>query len=532
MDRPQASVEELGRTLFTYLAETFPVTCGSDEFYYFPHFRLTEPRWSVWDQFSTESVGHILEHLSRWESDLNTLIMDGSDGDTKVDISLLTRFVHTLKEQLDGYKFWRVQPTFYLTLTCSGLAEAMASDNPSAIHDRASTLPAFLDQAVKNLADVPVIFRELGLEMVSDVRQFVSSLEKTAPDLIHTQSALDRFGKALMTVRTRKDFMMPQDRLKHLIKSHLNTGMEIKEVNELLDQEIEEMKQVMHRKAGKLLDDTVYANVDWESWRTVYERLPLPQVNTHDLLGLFREEVDRLMQHCLDQSLILTEQAVSCPVRVAPMPSYLSAIRTASSYSILPTIPPSGGTFYIFQNRRVGRSTAESLREYRMLASHETYPGHHLLDTWRLGLKRFSRVPVEQPVFYEGWACFAEEIMRLTGYFSGPADEFLLAKRRFWRAVRGKADLGLQMGEMSLAAAANYLQMAGMSEGRAASSVRKYPLNPGYQLCYTIGLRRFLGLFERCGGDQVSLFVRRILGQGEILFSDLESLLKNALNQS
>jgi len=165
-----------------------------------------------------------------------------------------------------------------------------------------------------------------------------------------------------------------------------------------------------------------------------------------------------------------------------------------------------------------------------MLTAHETYPGHHLLDVSRWSLARACRRAVEQPIFYEGWACFAEELMRLTGYLANPGDRLLLAKRRLWHAIRGKLDIGLQTGAMNIPTAAEYLKEMGISTERAMFSARKYTLNSGYQLCYTLGLRRFLDLFDRYGGDNLPKFVRMILNQGEIHFQDLEKILQNANN--
>jgi len=161
-----------------------------------------------------------------------------------------------------------------------------------------------------------------------------------------------------------------------------------------------------------------------------------------------------------------------------------------------------------------------------MTCAHETYPGHHLLDSSRWGLARSLRRAVEQPIFYEGWACFAEELLRQTGYFSNPGDRLLLARRRLLHAIRAKVDVGLQTGTMNISAAAEYLREAGVSTERAMSSACKYPLNPGYQLCYTLGLRQFLDLFERYGRDNLPDFVQTVLGQGEIHFTDLEKILQ------
>ena len=201
------------------------------------------------------------------------------------------------------------------------------------------------------------------------------------------------------------------------------------------------------------------------------------------------------------------------------MPTFLSAIRASSSYSIKPEYPSSGGTFYII-------SRHEDHREYKMLAAHETYPGHHLLDASRWNLTQSCRRAIEQPIFYEGWACFAEELMKLTGYFSTPTDRLLLAKRRLWRAIRGKVDIGLQTGKMGIQTAARHLRETGVTLERAISSARKYPLNPGYQLCYSIGLHKFMDMFDRYGSTNLNGFIHTILHHGEINFRDLEKLLK------
>jgi len=68
------------------------------------------------------------------------------------------------------------------------------------------------------------------------------------------------------------------------------------------------------------------------------------------------------------------------------------------------------------------------------------------------------------------------------------------------------------------------LEEIGLSRERALASARKYPLNPGYQLCYTLGLRRFFELFHRYGQDNVPNFVGMVLAQGEINFTDLEKI--------
>jgi uncharacterized protein (DUF885 family) len=167
-------------------------------------------------------------------------------------------------------------------------------------------------------------------------------------------------------------------------------------------------------------------------------------------------------------------------------------------------------------------------RDMMLLAAHETYPGHHLLDTRRWGHPRPLRRCLEFPLFYEGWASFGEEILFDTGFFSGPANRLLSAKRRFWRAHRGRADLNIHSGQWRLAEAALALSATGLvNRDEAWAMVRRYALKPGYQLSYTMGRRKFRQLYTACldSGRTPARFVRDAVSHGEISFDHLAELL-------
>ena len=103
-----------------------------------------------------------------------------------------------------------------------------------------------------------------------------------------------------------------------------------------------------------------------------------------------------------------------------------------------------------------------------------------------------------------------------------------MAKRRFWRAMRGKVDFDIHMHRRSLDEAAAELVSAGMDRRRAQAMVRRYSLKPGYQLAYTIGRRLFSRLYEACSQPKADpvVFARRVLAQGEIGFNHLEQILR------
>ena len=509
------TVQDIAARMFETLARCFPVCSASDEFHYFPQAQALKEDWSRWDDFSPEAVEELTEKLLAWEDDLARLARNRSDQDTLIDISMLCRVAQTISEQLTDVRFHETQPTFYLTIACIGLAEVFDGD-PAAWEDRVRGLPAFLDKARMNLRHIPPLFRDLGLEMARDAMSWFASIRHIRSGLEPVLSALESFEDHLRQVSTCDNFLLAPELLERIVCNHMGCAIGIEDVREEIDQEIRETQQIMSEEARRLDPGC--------SWLEVYRSIPLPSLPKDGLVGLYREAVLGLGQHCLEQGLVTPDMFNSCPVRVEPVPFYLSAIRSAAAYSIPPGHPPCGGTFFILDVDIPEKLRKVLQPDWRMLTAHETYPGHHLLDASRWDLERALRRPIEFPLFYEGWACFAEELLLHTGYFQGPADCLLLARRRFWRAVRGKVDLDIQTG-MDLFTTACFLEEAGMSKNQAASVVRKYALKPGYQLCYTIGQRRFRDIYERFGKDSPRDFTQKVLALGEIGFDNLEKVL-------
>jgi hypothetical protein len=518
-----SAVENLGLQLFEVVARNFPVASTSDEFYYFPQVQPEYLIHNPWDRFNEDAISDMVKKLSAVERQAALSIAEDPDPaspdlETRIDLSLVQQVTRTLIEELTDIRAWETQPTLHLTIACIGMAEAMDSQDPAIKHDRARGLPDFFDNAGRVLKRVPVLFRDLGLEMIEATRNYLIFLQQQVPALNTALAALDRFEQTLLKVATRSNFYLPAELVERIVSFHLNCNQELSEINQILDQEIHDMEAVIGDFIGRPARDL--------SRSTVFNNIPLPEIGKEGLLGLYRAAVSRLAEHCQDIGLISPDLFRKCPVRVEPVPSYLSATRTASSYSIPPKHPPTGGKFYVINANDMSEARKVYQREYRILSAHETYPGHHVLDSFRWNHDRPIRRGIEQPLFYEGWACFAEEIMRQTGYFNSPGERLLVARRRLWRATRGKVDLGLQTGAMDFKMAAGYLGKTGIDVKDAISVVRKYPLNPGYQLCYTIGLDRFLDLYQRHGKHNLKNFVAAVLCQGEIDFKDLECLLR------
>ena len=407
----------------------------------------------------------------------------------------------------------------------AGLAQTLNQSKSKWFQTRIRELPEFLEQAVKNIEEVPDPWKEISLSMILNCREFLDSLSLDESNTKLSFEALKILEKKIKQFPSETKPDIPADLLKKIYRNHLATGLEISQISKILEDEIEEMSQIMFSEGEKILNRSLNKTfkprviID-----LVYDTISFHSGMKKDSVKMFRDELDQIRSHLLDTGIIEDNPEFPCPVRIEEMPSYFRAIRSASSYSIYPNHPPEGGTFYILSTSGY-EVPSENLAEYRMLTAHETYPGHHLLDSSRLSLKNMVRRTLEFPLFYEGWACFAEMLLSFSGYFSNPADRFILAKRRYWRAVRGQVDIGLQTEKLDFESAANILQKAGIPYQRAIASAKIYTLNPGYQVCYAIGIRRFLDLYNRYGKEDLKNFVMTVLSNGEILFPDLEKVL-------
>jgi len=513
------SVESIARELFSYLAERFPVCCSSDEFIYFPQALRENTDWSQWDDFSEESVQEAVQALGSFCSRLESVRVNGESPDPgeRAGIALLYRVAQSLAEQFEFVRCHRLQPTFILMIATVGIVQALQDQDRHAVRARMKSLPDLLRGYLQEREPIPELFRQAGIQMAAN---FLKWLRKMG-GICDTEEALEAtrdFERRLRTCVCTGEFRLGRDVLERVVHSHMGTGMGIRECIDELEDEIRLMTGILESEAGFL----GYGR----DWKSAYDRIPGEHFPEGGKILFLQKEIRRLRACCIREGFPITDGEDLQSLSVEPLPESLIPVRSADSYNARPGYPYRGGVFYIFDGGSLGHASRSVHPVYRMTAAHETYPGHHLLDMCRWNHPDPWKRPLEYPLFYEGWACFAEEMMAKCGAFDRKHDRLILARRRYRHAVRGKADLLLHLGHYDLDDAALELQKAGFTRDRASETVRKYALRPAYQLCYTAGCRRFRSLFESYGREETGPFASMVLEQGEILFEDLEKVMK------
>lgn len=179
-----------------------------------------------------------------------------------------------------------------------------------------------------------------------------------------------------------------------------------------------------------------------------------------------------------------------------------------------------------------GRMLDNIHNEYIFVTAHETYPGHHLLDSIRRGLKNPIRQQIESPLFYEGWASYAERLIDQLGYTKNPLQGMVGLKRQAWRAVRAMLDVGIRINRLKSEDAKDLLKGLGYSPRIVKSMLKAYLLSPGYQLCYTLGKFEIDRLKRKfCSKLGLKKFHDFLLGGGQIPFDLIEKRILKSLRR-
>lgn len=126
-------------------------------------------------------------------------------------------------------------------------------------------------------------------------------------------------------------------------------------------------------------------------------------------------------------------------------------------------------------------------------AVHEAYPGHH----WHLVMRRLHastlRRVLSTPYFNEGWALYAERVMRERGFFQEAIQELYHLEATIFRAARIVIDTSMHLGEMSIEEGVAFLRdRLAMPEPTARAEIGRYAWWPTQASAYLTGCLEIL----------------------------------------
>ena len=531
-------LQKIAREYFEYMARSFPVMCASDEFDFMPR---SETADRYYDRLDSLDVSVIRRHVAQLEQylggfqDLESINLQTNE---RIDLELLKCNVMGALIEFKHAKSWKHNPLLYLKVGFIGLDHALtkpADDFGEIVHrfkSRLSRLPDLLRQGMKNLQDIPESYHRAALSMVRDSKSYlrevsfdskIKSIQGVNELLEDARRSLDLYSRFLKNSGFVQDQDVNLSTLKMRLREHFAVRRSTEEIYEIAREEWDRVLAKLTRLSAEIDPE--------KSWQELYENYtPVDgYVETHTL---YRNEINHLKEHLAQGGLL--EIIENAPLSLRETPTYLRSVRSSASFSApFSSDPREEAIFYITStpdrsNQKTHGAILKRLhKEYRFLTAHETYPGHHLLDTFRRKSQNPVRRQVESPLFYEGWAYYAESLPIESGYIQDPVEILVDLKRQLWRSARCQIDAGLASGKLTKEDTVVLLQDVNFSKEEAISQVNRFGLNPGYQLCYSLGryeIKRLRKTYAPLLGTKT--FHKLLLEGGELPFHLAELNLK------
>jgi uncharacterized protein (DUF885 family) len=521
---------------FDYLARCFPVMCASDEFHFLPRAQAAAKYFDRLDNLDSQEMMKRIAKLKDFRHKFAEMAARSNDLEETIDFELMRANVAGILIELEQKRSWQYNPLLYLKAAFIGLDHALnkpvhdSAERMGRVLSRLSLIPGLLGQAIENINSIPLTYHQASRLMAADCRRY---LDRVGGDLLNVQigktaekfsiylerarAALKGINDHLKNVSVEPDDRFATQSLNETLKNHF---LNIRNADEIFLMAQEEWVKILERLEylKTKIDPTA-------SWQRLYHSYMPMEVEDANTISLYSREMDQLRQFFGRRGF--NPAGLDRPVEVAETPLYLNSVRGAASFAAAFTADEREKSYFYITTRLPGSSTdqADTLlkkrfhREFKMLTAHETIPGHHFLDSIRCRLSNPVRRQIESPLFYEGWASYAESLLVDAGYVHRPMEMLVDYKRRLWRSARCQVDVGLNTGKIDFRQAVSLLEVCGFSTEEARRQIDRFRLNPGYQLCYSLGCHEFRQLKASYGSKMnESDFHNFLTAGGELPF--------------
>jgi len=491
----------IAEDFFGYLGRHLPQQCASDEFYFLPRSEAAIHHLDTLDDMHPDKVQDHVRYVQDLLRKLNGSPATGLEAE--IDDRLLKLSMESFVREFGQAQVWRTDPTLYAKIPLLAIGHILSQEKCARARTRVTLLnllrqtPGFLRQATGNLTLPPYLSLQVAQEMARDAIHFYShdmkafiEAELGGDEALSSENekvlkAWADFGGALRDLPARDAFAVGEEGLQEILTHSLGYGKTPEEIGKVAREAYHETSAELHALATKINRDKGWQEI-------IYERAPAVSSPAR-LVQLFQEQV-RALRH-----FFLKEDRIPFPtgekLRVLRTPHYLKSLRATASYSA--PLTGSSDTQGIFHVNPSEHDLAIVASHSPYISAHEAYPGHHLLDQFRISHSNPTRRQIESPLFYEGWACYAEQLLDELGYIEDPRQRLIGLKRRLWRNLRAALDVELQTGTIALNQGAEQIRALGFAPDRARRQIRRFALTPGYQLCYALGMFELEGLRSR-----------------------------------
>ena len=413
---------------------------------------------------------------------------------------------------------WQRQPATYLNPGLGGVFSLFLhklrpeKELAEAARARLAAVPRALEQGRANLdfANVPTIYLDRAVgqaraaakyarELVPQEVEDTAAREKLAAVGATAGDAFDAFAAFLETNRRKAtgDYAIGEELYSALLKEKELLPYDARALRERGREQYDLLAAELRRLSREIANTD-----DWAGLLDTLNKIHAP--TPEGMRAEYAEWTERARSFLRDTGLVTLPPGETCSVE--PSPPFQRPILAVASYNRPPAFTDSLAGHFFVPYPPDNTSAAEIAKRLEgncsagipTTAVHEAYPGHH----WHLVMAHFNPSKLRQvfstSYFSEGWALYAERVMREQGFFSDPKHQLYQYEATIFRAARIVVDTTLHLGEMTYEEAVRFMmEKANQPEPQARAEVGRYCSWPTQASAYLTGMLEIVDLRTR-----------------------------------
>ena len=421
------------------------------------------------------------------------------------------------RQIVDDFEVWRRQPDTYLNPGMTGIFSLFLhqlrpiDEQVEAAVARMRQIPGNLDDGRRNLRPdmVPAIFLDRAANQARAGARYLRDILPAQADDGALRGRLAEAGEVAassydgyvhfleeMRPSATGEWAIGEERYSALLREKELLGFGARELRDRGQAAYDELAVDLTRCARELRGT--------DDWKLVLDELNEDHPRTPEEMRIGYEEwTERARVYLREHRLVSFPEGERCTVE--PSPPFQRPVLAVASYMSPPPLsdrmlghffvpfPPDGAS----EDEVQKRLASNSYSGIPTTAVHEAYPGHH----WHLVMSKSNPSRLRQvfrtPYFSEGWALYAERMMREQGFFTDLRHEMNQYEATIFRAARIVVDTSLHMGEMSWDEAVTFMTTkTGLTDPTARAEVTRYCAWPTQASSYLTGCLEIVRIRE------------------------------------
>ncbi|MFN2602830.1 MAG: DUF885 domain-containing protein [Gemmatimonadaceae bacterium] len=505
--------------------------------------RYTDPRThrvlhldQMLDDFSPAELSRQRAFYQNFKRRLERSSVGKMDPQTQADYDLLQNAIGFALFSIDQEQFYKWKPQLYSedlgSALFSNISLEYANKNTRArdLAARVEKVPAFVDQAIRNLDASNDVFRGVALESIDGVRDLVKGMGadfvkgtpsearymKAQPAALAALDKYTAFVKDELPKKAQRDWRMGKEKFDAKFRYYLEVSGTPQDLLRAAEDSMRATRQEMLRLAEPLhkqwFPSHSHANPGSDDYINtvvgeVMTRIGAEHVSRDSLVREGEIDVAMLEKFVRDHRILSLTDFSNLKVIVTPL--FMRGIYGVAGAVFAPALEPNLSTFYWVtpippswtEERAESKMREYNKYKFLTISIHEAVPGHavqgeyanRVTPEWR----RLLRVIYGNTPYIEGWAVYTEHMMEAAGVNAGDPVKMHLTALKGMLRIYMNTIIDVRLHTMNLpgdSAVAMMMREAFQERPEAVAKLQRAQLDYVQLMTYMAGVEEWTNL--------------------------------------